>query len=221
VLFLLPFAFYGWFLHAFNDSLYGSLPGTIWYSSHGGTPPWVGIADNMSPTGFPLVDSLLHGDFPFFADELIRTVIQALAIALVYVGIFLRYARYSVVGLSSSPWVLAARARGIDDRTLLWKHVGRRYLALYLLAFAATVPAYVVIQSFAEIAYSDQGIGAILLFQFVSGSTGIFGGFGFFGSSSELYAVVVFFLVVGILLIALIAEVFARIIDPTLGLRRT
>ncbi|MGC2288315.1 MAG: ABC transporter permease subunit [Thermoplasmata archaeon] len=219
VLFLVPFAFYGWFLHTYNDSLYGSLPSTIWYSIHGGQPSWVGLADNTSPTGFPLIDSLLHGDFAFFSDELVRTIIQALGIAVVYVGIFLRYARYSVVGLSTAPSVIAARARGIDERTILWKHVGRRYLALYLLAFAATVPAYVVIQSFAEIAYNDQGVGAILLFQFVSGSGGIFGGLGFFGSSNELYSVIVFLLVLSILVIAIVAEVLARMLDPTLALR--
>lgn len=220
VLFLLPFAFYGWFLHTFNDSLYGTLPGTVWYSAHGGQPAWVGLADNTSPTGFPLVDSLIHGDFRFFTNELVRTVIQALAISLVYVGIFLRYARYSVVGLASAPYVLAARARGVDERTILWKHVGRRYLALYFLAFAATVPAYVVIQAFAETAYNDQGIGAILLYQFVSGFGGAFGTYGFFGSSGDLYSVVVFLLVLSILMVALVAEVVARIIDPTLGLRR-
>ncbi len=219
MLFLVPFAFYGWYLHAFNDSLYGSLPGTLWYSDHGGQPSWVGLADNTSPTGFPLVDALLHGDLPFFTDELIRTVIQALAIALVYVGVFLRYARYSIVGLSTAPWVLAARARGVDERTLLWRHVGRRYLALYLLAFAATVPAYVVIQSFAEIAYSDQGIGSILLIQFVSGYGGAYGGFGFFGISNDLYSIIVFLLVVSILVIALVSEVLARLIDPTLRIR--
>ena len=220
VLFLLPFAFYGWFLHTFNDSLYGSLPGIQWYQFHGGVPSWVGIADNTSPTGFPLIDSLLHGDIAFFTDVLVRTIIQALAIALVYVGLFLRQARYSVVGMSSSTFVTAARARGIDDRTILWRHMGRRYLALYLLAFAATAPTYVVIQSFAEIAYNDQGIGAILLSQFVSGFGGIFSGIGFFGSSTELYAVIVFLLVVTVLFTALIAEVLARILDPTVGLRR-
>jgi peptide/nickel transport system permease protein len=220
VLFLLPFAFYGWFLHSFNDSLYGSLPSTMWYDSHGGEPSWVGLADNTSPTGFPLVDALIHGDIPFFVDELIRTVIQALAIALVYVGVFLRYARYSIVGLANAPYVVAAKARGIDDRTILWRHIGPRYLALYLLAFAATVPAYIVIQSFAEVAYSDQGIGTILLVQFVSGSGGVFGGFGFFGSVADLYSVIVFLLVVSILLISIIAEVLARKLDPTLSFRR-
>jgi ABC-type dipeptide/oligopeptide/nickel transport system permease component len=220
VLFLVPFAFYGWFLHAFNDSLYGSLPSTMWYETHGGVPSWVGLADNTSPTGYPLVDSLLHGNLPFFTDELIRTVIQALAIALVYVGVFLRYARYSVVGLSSAPSVIAAKSRGIDDRTILWHHIGRRYAALYLLAFAATVPAYVVIQSFAEVAYSDQGVGSILLLQFVSGEGGILGGFGFFGSVADLYSVLVFLLVIAILAISLVAEVLARILDPTLALRR-
>jgi len=220
VLFLLPFAFYGWFQNAFGDTLYGSLPGVLWYANHGGQPNWVGVADNTSPTGFPLIDSLLHGDLPFFVNVLVRTLIQALAIALVYVGIFLRYARYSVVGLSTAPSFTAAKARGISDRTILWKHVGRRYLALYLLAFAATLPAYVVIQSFAEIAYSDQGIGPIVLFQFVSGFGGAFGSFGFFGSSTELYSVVVFLLVVFILSFSLVAEVLARLVDPTLGVRR-
>jgi ABC-type dipeptide/oligopeptide/nickel transport system permease component len=219
VLFLLPFAFYGWFLHTFDDSLYGSLPGTMWYQVHG-LPSWVGIADNTSPTGYPLLDALIHGNFPFFTDELVRTVIQALAIALVYVGVFLRYARYSVVGLANSPSVIAAKARGIDDRTLLWHHVGRRYLALYLLAFAATIPAYIVIQSFAEVAYSDQGIGAILFLQFVSGEGGVLGGLGFFGSVADLYSVIVFLIVVAILVIQLIAEVLARTLDPTIALRR-
>ncbi len=219
LLFLVPFAFYGWFLHTFNDTLYGSLPSPLWYASHGGEPAWVGIADNTSPTGFPLLDALLHGNLGFFSDELVRTIVQALGIALVYVGVFLRYARYSVVGLSTTPAVIAARARGIE-RTILWKHVGRRYLALYLLAFAATLPAYVVIQAFAEIAYSDQGIGAIILFQFVSGSGGLLGGVTFFGSSIQLYSVVVFLLILSLLLIALGAEVLARRLDPTLSLRR-
>jgi ABC-type dipeptide/oligopeptide/nickel transport system permease component len=207
------------FSRAFGDTPNGSLPGDLWYDGHGGQPAWVNIAGATSPTGFPIVDALLHGDVPFAGDVLAKTLLQAAAIAVIYAGIFLRYSRYAVAMLGHEEFLRAGRARGLSDRTLLWRHLGHRFWPAYLLVFAATLPAYLVVQSLAEVLYSTNGLGSLLFLEF--GNVGATG-FGFAGGAAagNFYQVGLFLIAVVVLLGTFVAELLARYFDPTLRERR-
>jgi ABC-type dipeptide/oligopeptide/nickel transport system permease component/outer membrane protein assembly factor BamB len=214
-------AFYQPFDRTFGDTPYGILPTTAWWAQHGGYPSWIGLGSNTLPTGLPLVDGALHGDWTFEEVVFVKTLWQAAAIAVVYTAIFLRYARSVVADAFQEPHLTAARARGVDESTILWRHTGRRVLPLMLLVFGATLPAYVGTQAVVEALANDTGLGALLLGELTHvGNTG----FGFSSQSNfvvgNLYQVMVFLLVMLVLVGNIFADAVARYLDPRL-LRRS
>src|SRR5579859_7626886 len=58
-----------------------------------------------SPTGFPILDALLHGDLPFAANVLTRTLLQGGIIAIAYLAIFFRYARNAIGEAMREPYI--------------------------------------------------------------------------------------------------------------------
>jgi peptide/nickel transport system permease protein len=217
VILALLLALYGPFSVALGDTPYGTLPSLLWFDAHGGVPGWIGIADNTGPTGFPLVDGALHGDAAFELVVLAKTLLQALAIALVYVAIFLRYVRTAVADSARAPFVSAARARGVSEQRLLWGHVGRRVLPLYALVFGLTLPIYLGTQALAEALFNDIGVGTLLLGEMTGVASARFG----FGTSAgvaagNFYQVTIFLLLIAVLVGSLAADVFARYLDPRL-----
>lgn len=213
--------FYNPFLQTFGDSPYGILPSTTWWGTHGGYPNWIGLGTNTLPTGLPLLDGALHGDWAFEGVVFMKTLWQAAAIAVVYTAIFLRYARNVVAEAFQEPHLTAARARGVDEGTLLWHHTGRRVLPLMLLVFGATLPAYIGTQAVVEALANDTGLGTLLLGELTHVQMT---GFGVSQSAhlqvGNLYQVTVFLLVLLILIGNVFADVVARYLDPRL-LRRS
>jgi ABC-type dipeptide/oligopeptide/nickel transport system permease component len=193
------------FLRGLGDAPYGMLPSIVWFTAHGGVPSWIGVAENTVPTGFPLVDGALHADWGFERVTLAKTLLQALVVAVVYVTIFLRYARAVVLESARELHLLAARARGVPEPRLLWRHMARRVLPFYALVFGLTLPAYLGTQALVEALFGDFSVGALLFFDSVR---------------SPLFAVAVFLLIVAVLLGTLAADVLARYLDPRL-LRRS
>lgn len=207
---------YGPFLRAFGDTPFGVLPAPGWFEARGSVPHWIGIAYNTSPTGFPLIDAAWHGAWAVETITLAKTLLQAALIAAIYVPVYLRYARNAVAQAAEEPHVVAARARGIPESVIRWRHTGRRVVPIFLLAFAATLPLYVGTQSLVEAMTNDPGVGALLLSQM----TGfVRSGFGFSmaaGSSKpgNFYQVTIFLVVAVVLIGSLASEVLSRYFDP-------
>lgn len=219
VLFVLLLVYGGW-SSVFGDSPYGLVPSPAWYLAHGGfRHGWISVTGQTTPTGFPLLDALDHGDWSFFAVAFAKTFLQALTIALIYVAIFFRYARSAVADAARSESVRAARARGVPEEALRWRHTGRRVLPIYLLTFGMTLPAYIGTQAIVEALFQDTpGFGTILFAEMTQvGRTGF--GFGHLGAVSygNLYQVTIFLLALLLLVGNLCADVLARYLDPTLA----
>ncbi|MCI4331560.1 MAG: PQQ-binding-like beta-propeller repeat protein [Thermoplasmata archaeon] len=207
------------FQGALGDLPFGTLPSDYWFVVHGGFPAWVGTGDETDPTHFPLIDGLLHRDWAFEEVVAAKVLIQAAAISVVYVTIFLRHAWSVVSHAAHEPHVQAARARGVSESTLLWRHTGRRVLPYYVLTFALTLPAFVGTQALVEALFSAQGIGSILLLEITNLSANPPG---FSGPiSGNIYQVIVFLLVLFILLTTLLADIVARYLDPRLRAEET
>jgi ABC-type dipeptide/oligopeptide/nickel transport system permease component len=208
---------YGPFESAFGDQPYGILPTPLWFNFHGGIPPWVGVAYNTTPTGFPIVDSLWHRAWPVAEIAVLNTLIQAGIIALIYVSIYLRYLRQSVARIVHSTWATAARARGLAEREIVWRHTGRRLLPLYLSVFATTVPAFLGTLMVVEVVADDPGVGRVLVTELLEAGHG---GFGFSPAAGptagNFYQVLLFLLVAVVLLSRFAADVLTRWLDPRL-----
>jgi peptide/nickel transport system permease protein len=213
------------FVRTFGDTPFGILPGPGWFeTTNGGVPRWIGIAYNTSPTGFPLVDTALHGAWAAALITATKTLLQAILIAAIYVPLYLRFARHAVAQAAEEPSVVAARARGIPESTIRWHHTGRRVVPIFLLAFAATLPLYIGTQSLVEAMTNDPGVGTLLL----SEMTGYLAtGFGFHSTAGTVkpgnfYQVTIFLVVAVVLVASLASEVLTRYLDPRAGrLERT
>jgi ABC-type dipeptide/oligopeptide/nickel transport system permease component/outer membrane protein assembly factor BamB len=207
------------FLHTLGDTPYGTLPELHWWDSHGGNPPsWIGPGSNTLPTGFPLIDGLIHGDWAFELVVLVKTLFQAFLIAVVYVAIFLRYARHAVVERASSMPILAARARGVPEPTLLWRHTGREVLPVYVLVFGITLPIYIGTQAVAEALFNDTGIGRVLISQITFlPQNGVGLTSSAVSASGNLYQVTIFLLLLVVLVVSLGSDILAHYLDPRLA----
>ena len=206
-------AFFGYF----GDAPYGTLPTPLWFQQHGGAPSWIGLYGNTQPTGFPIVDGLLHGDVAFAAVVAMKVILQAIVISVLYVAIFLRYARHVVAQVAREPHLDAARARGVPERTLLWRHTAREVWPVLLLVFGATLPVYLGTQALVEALTSAQGIGAILIAELTSSSVTRFGITTTHGLlHGNLYQVTVLLLALVVLLGRVASDTLARVLDPRL-----
>lgn len=210
--------FYEPFTARLGDSPYGILPALSWYSGPGGPPHWIGLADTTSPTSLPIVDGAIHGDWPFVEVVFLKTFWQAAIIALVYVAIFLRFARQAVAEAFREPHLRATRSRGVSESSLLWHHTGRRVIPLFLLVFGITLPIYIGTQAVVEALADDPGVGTLLISQMTHVTQSGFGTHALFPAQhpGSLYQVMIFGLVAVVLLGNLLADVAARYFDPRL-----
>lgn len=196
-----------WFVDTFNGDLpdAGVIPTLQWFENQYGTiPSWILYGSITRPTGLPLVDGVIQHAWAFELITLIKTLIQASIIAIVYVTIFLRHARSVVFSASQETYLVGARSRAISERTLLWRYTARRVRPTFLLTFALTLPAYLGTQFAVEAAFIDRGIGFLTL----SSLTGQGG-----GGLAALQAMM-FMLAILILAWLFVVDLVARRMDP-------
>jgi peptide/nickel transport system permease protein len=203
----------------FGDIPFGTLPTLQWFQTHGGIPSWVGVGYTTGPTSFPLVDGFLHRAWAFEAVVAAKTLIQAAAVAVIYVAIFLRYARHAAAEAAAEPNVIASKARGVSDPEILWRHLGRRIRPLYLLIFGLTLPMYIGTQALVEAVPNANGVGTLFLAEITNFSRSGFGVHSQPGGTvliGNFYQVLIFLLLVLVLLGNLLTDILARYYDPRL-----
>jgi peptide/nickel transport system permease protein len=143
-----------------------------------------------------------------------KTLLQASAIAIIYLAVFFRHGWSIASDTVRAPFVVAARARGVPERDLLWHHTHRRTLPIVVLVLGLTLPAFVGTQAFVEAMFSDQGVGYILISEVAgveSNRPGLSG-----PNSGNFYQVLVFLLAIFLLISTLCADILARYLDPRL-----
>jgi ABC-type dipeptide/oligopeptide/nickel transport system permease component/outer membrane protein assembly factor BamB len=199
------------FVNSLADLPFGLLPSPAWFALHGHQPNWLGPLDTTTPTGLPVVDGLLHRDWAFAAISFWKLILQALIISIVYLAIFLRQARAIVVQGSRRLYIHAARARGVPERDLLWRHVGRRVLPFLVLSFALTLPVFVGTMIVVEFLFSDQTIGYLIIGLLTSYPTAQVS-----LTTPSVLLVSIFLLAIIVLSALLGADILARYLDPQL-----
>ena len=180
----------------------GLIPSSGYYFNHGGQPSWIIYGIVTQPTGFPLVDAILHHDWTFTTISLTKTLIQASVVGVAYLAIFFRHARAVVRSAREEVYIVGARSRGVSERTLLWRHAARAVTPSFLLVFALTIPEYLGVQFAVEVAFTDQfGFGYLIFSALVQGVL------------SPLIPLV-FLIAVLVLVWALIVDLIAIRLDP-------
>lgn len=74
-------------------------------------------------TGFYILDSVLQGNWAGVRDGLEHVFLPALALGANMLGILMRVTRSSVLEVMHEEYVTTARAKGLVERKVLWRHV--------------------------------------------------------------------------------------------------
>ena len=74
-------------------------------------------------TGFYLLDSVLEKNGPAVFDALKHIFMPALALGVNMLGILMRVTRSSVLEVMNEEYVVTARAKGLAEKNVVWRHV--------------------------------------------------------------------------------------------------
>jgi peptide/nickel transport system permease protein len=108
-----------------------------WFPASGrftGTPP-------VPITGLLTVDSLLQGDLHALSTALAHLTLPVLSLALLDLGVFARLTRNQMLGVMSQEYIRVARAAGLPEWQVVWRHALRNALSPLVTVVAASVAA--------------------------------------------------------------------------------
>ncbi|MCD6420012.1 MAG: ABC transporter permease [Synergistetes bacterium] len=131
---------------------------------------WLPISGRVSPmmdphkiTSLYTIDALLTGDWESFRDVVAHLVLPAITLGLVISSIFVRMVRGNMVLTLNMDFVRAARARGIRENAVVYRHALKNALVPILtimgLQFALLLAGAVL----TETTFSWPGIGSYLI----------------------------------------------------------
>ncbi len=127
-------------------------------------PSWIGHNYQTSPTGFPTIDALIHGQYWLAGDTLFRMLLPAFVIAYGSIAGILRYVRNSMLEVLNLDFVRTARAKGAPESTVIRRHAGRNSLNVTItvlgLVFAGFIGGFPVI----ELVFGLKGVGLMLAY---------------------------------------------------------
>jgi peptide/nickel transport system permease protein len=98
---------------------------------------WLPISDRASPitqatlqthTNIFTIDAIIDGNWDALKDVLEHMVLPAVTLGLVTAGVFIRLIRVNVIRTMKDDYVEAARARGINERSVVYHHAFRNAL---------------------------------------------------------------------------------------------
>ena len=73
-------------------------------------------------TGFYVIDTILAGNLAALGDVLLHLLLPAITLGIVLSGVFVRLTRQNMLDVLRADYVLAARARGIPDKRVVYRH---------------------------------------------------------------------------------------------------
>jgi peptide/nickel transport system permease protein len=113
-------------------------------------------------TGFPLIDTLVTGNFAAFWDHVAHLVLPVVALTATALGLIQRLTRAGMVEVLGEEYILASRSYGMPERIVLWHHGLKNALAP-VATCAASLFAFNLVNTFlVETIFSYPGVGAYI-----------------------------------------------------------
>ncbi len=156
----------------------------------------------VSYTGMMTIDAFLNGRTDILGNAFRHLAMPVFTLSIYHWATLARVARVSVLGEEKKEYVTAARARGIAERRVVWKHVFRNTLTPSLTSMTLSAASIVTGVFVAEIIYNINGISTIIL-SAMSGAPDAPAALGF-----AIYSVIM------ILLLMFMLDVLQAIFDP-------
>jgi peptide/nickel transport system permease protein len=114
-------------------------------------------------TNLLVVDSIISGNWPAFWSALHHLILPSVTLGLALCGVFIRLTRVNMIETLQEDYITAGRARGLRERTLVYRHAMRNtfipILTLIGLQFAILLAGAVL----TETTFSWPGMGRYLV----------------------------------------------------------
>jgi peptide/nickel transport system permease protein len=123
----------------------------------------VGIELRLLPAA-GMQDPLLSSDASPLAragDVLRHLILPALTLSIVSIAATMRYQRTAMVEVLRLPYIVTARAKGLADREVTWRHAWRNALFPIITLFALWLPILVSGSVFVEAVFAWPGLGSL------------------------------------------------------------
>ena len=133
-----------------------------WFPIAGRTGARVDVS-TFSRSGFYVIDTLRAGNIAAFADVLWHLVLPAVTLGVVLSGIFVRLTRANMLDVLKADYILAARARGIPERRVVYSHGLRNALIPVVTMLGLQFSLLLAGAILTESTFSWPGMGRLLL----------------------------------------------------------
>jgi peptide/nickel transport system permease protein len=121
-----------------------------------------GIAQGAE-TGFYISQSLLTGNLTAAWDGIKYIIMPAIALGTGMMGLIMRVTRSSVLEIMSEDYVRTARAKGLDERTVLWRHGLRNALVPIITVVGLELGTLLSGSIIVETVFAWPGSGSLLI----------------------------------------------------------
>ncbi len=114
-------------------------------------------------TGLYLADSLLAGDLAAFWSTVRHLLMPAVTLGAALAAIVTRITRSSVLDVMRQDYVMTARAKGLSERVVVWRHILRNALITVITILGLQLGALLNGSVITETVFSYPGIGDLLI----------------------------------------------------------
>lgn len=153
-------------------------------------------------TGTLTIDSMLNGRLDVLKDAFRHLAMPVFTLSIYHWATLARVTRVSMLGEEKKEYVMAAKARGLIERRVVWKHVFRNILSPSLTSMTLSSTSIVTGVFVAEIIYDINGISGVIV-RAMSGIADAAAALGF-----AMYAVIL------LLLLMFLLDVLQAVLDP-------
>lgn len=114
-------------------------------------------------TGFLTIDSLLNGRLDIFKDALKHLAMPVFTLSLYHWATLARITRASIINERGKEYILSARARGLMERRVVWKHAFWNIISPSLTSIALSATSIITGVYIVEIIYDFHGVSSVIL----------------------------------------------------------
>jgi len=114
-------------------------------------------------TGFYLFDSLMQKNWPAVWDMLTHVFMPALALGVNMLGILMRVTRSAVLEVMNEEYVVTARAKGLNEKNVVWRHVASNALIPVITVVGLELGTLLSGSIIVETVFAWPGSGSLLI----------------------------------------------------------
>lgn len=114
-------------------------------------------------TGFYFLDSIRQGNWPAVKDAFTHVLMPAIALGSNMVGILMRVTRSAVLEVMNEEYVVTARAKGLAEQQVLWRHVLTNALIPIVTVVGLELGTLLSGSIIVETVFAWPGIGSLLI----------------------------------------------------------